>query len=327
MGADPAVVEAPADPDAGSSDISDEEVSALLEKGDAAGYGGAGQVRPYELPRISRTQLPMLQVAGKSFAERARPVLSALMGRDANAELLSIDTVKAPDLEAALPVPGSVAVLRLKPLPGLAFVSVEPKLLLALLDGFFGGSGRAAAEPQAAVAPAAQRFLALVLRSLGPVMAAAFAPVTPIEPELVKLEQNPKLLQLGGPHESLTVMRVQVEFGADSGRIDWLLPEALLEPIRETLATDGGKPPVRKQDPWGPALGAGLKEAELEVRAILSQAEVSLGDLVRLAPGDIIPIEPPQEALLLVGDVPVHRGRFGVSQGKNALKIIPGGTA
>ncbi len=54
---------------------------------------------------------------------------------------------------------------------------------------------------------------------------------------------------------------------------------------------------------------------------------MSLRELVRLSPGDIIPIEPPQEVTLLVGDVPLHRGRFGVSQGRNALKIIPGGPA
>ncbi len=58
-------------------------------------------------------------------------------------------------------MPASLAVVRLKPLTGYAFVSVEPALLLTLLDGFFGGSGRANADPQAAVAPAAQRFLAL----------------------------------------------------------------------------------------------------------------------------------------------------------------------
>ena len=97
--------------------------------------------------------------------------------------------------------------MRLKPLPGFAFVSVEPKLLLALLDGFFGGSGRAATEAQAAIAPAALRFLALMLRTLGPELTAAWAPVTPIELELVKQEVNPRLLQLGAPHDSLTVMR------------------------------------------------------------------------------------------------------------------------
>jgi flagellar motor switch protein FliM len=324
MASQPVPAEEPAPDSApGSSDISEEEVSALLEKPHADG------VRPFDFSsqRINRTQLPMLQIIGKSFAERAKVALSGLLSRDANVEFTSVDSVKAVDLQASLPSPGSVAVVRLKPLPGFAFVSVEPKLLLALLDGFFGGSGRAATEPQAAIAPAALRFLALMLRTLGPELTAAWAPVTPIELELVKQEVNPRLLQLGGPNDSLTVMRFTLEFAAHSGPIDFLLPDASLAPVRETLASDGGKPPARKQEAWGPALGVGLQDAELELRAVLAQAKISLGDLVRLTPGDIIPIEPPQDVTLLVGDVPLHRGRFGVSQGRNALKIIPGGPA
>jgi flagellar motor switch protein FliM len=306
-----------------SSNISEEEVSALLEK------STTDAVRPFDFAaqRINRTQLPMLQVVGRSFAERAQVALSGLLSRDAHCEFGSLDTVKAAELQASLPTPGGVAVLRLKPLPGFAFVSVEPKLLLALLDGFFGGSGRAAAEPHAAVAPAALRFLALMLRTLTPDLTAAWAPVTPIELELVKQEVNPRLLQLGGANDSLIVMRFTVEFAAHGGHIDLILPDASLAPIRESLASDGGKPPARKQDSWAPALGVGLQEAELEVRAVLARASISLGDLVRLTPGDIIPIEPPQDVTLLAGDVPLHRGRFGVSQGRNALKIIPGGTA
>ena len=47
--------------------ISDEEVSALLEKNSADG------VRPYDFTsqRINRMQLPLLEVVCKSFAERA----------------------------------------------------------------------------------------------------------------------------------------------------------------------------------------------------------------------------------------------------------------
>jgi flagellar motor switch protein FliM len=324
MASQPAPAEAPEPDSAGdSSSISEEEVSALLEKSATDG------VRPFDFAaqRINRTQLPMLQIVGKSFAERAKVALSALLSRDANCEFGSVDIVKAADLQASLPTPGGVAVVRLKPLPGYAFVSMDPKLLLALLDGFFGGSGRAATESQAAVAPAALRFMALMLRTLSPDFTAAWAPVTPIELELVKQEVNPRLLQFGGANDSFTVMRFTVEFAAHSGPIDLLLPDAALEPIRESLASDGGKPPARKQDAWAPALGVGLQEAELELRAVLAQAQISLGDLVRLTPGDIIPIEPPQDVTLLAGDVPLHRGRFGVSQGRNALKIIPGGSA
>ncbi len=276
--------------------ISDEEVSALLEK------NGADAVRPYDFAaqRINRMQLPLLEVVSKSFAERAGASLSTLLGRDAAMQFTSLESAKSADLQAALPVPASLAVVRLKPLPGFAFVSVEPDLLLTLLDGFFGGSGRATVDP------------------------AAWAPVTPLELELVKQETNPRLVQLGAPLEALLVVKFTVEFGARSGRIDWLLPEALLAPVREALAADGGQTTLLSQEAWAPALTAALQDAELDTRAVLAQAQISLRELVRLSPGDIIPIEPPQQVTLYAGDIPLYRGRFGVSQGRNALKILSG---
>ncbi len=299
--------------------ISDEEVSALLEK------SAPDAVRPYDFTaqRINRMQLPLLEVVCKSFAERAGASLAALLGRDASMQFTSLESSKSADLQAALPVPAPLAVVRLKPLPGFAFVSVEPSLLLTLLDGFFGGSGRAT-DPQAAVAPAAQRFLALLLRSFAADLTAAWAPVTPLELELVKQETNPRLVQLGAPNAALLVARFTVEFAARSGRIDWLLPEDLLAPVREVLAADGSQTSVRKQEAWAPVLSAALQDAQLDTRAILAQAQISLRELVRLSPGDIIPIEPPQQVTLLAGDVPVYHGRFGVSQGHNALKILSG---
>jgi flagellar motor switch protein FliM len=298
-------------------------VSALLERRNAEG------VRPYDLTahRVNRTQLPMLEVISKSFADRMATSLSVLLGRDATVQFSALEPAKAGELQAALPVPASLFVVKIKPLPGLAFVSVEPNLLLALLDGFFGGTGRATSDNQAAIAPAALRFLALMLRSFAPDLTAAWTPVTAVELELVKQETNPRLMHLGGPQDPLLVLQFTVEFAARSGRIDWLLPEALLAPIREALAGEGGGAPVRKPEIWGPAISNALHEAELETRAILAQAQISLRDLVRLTPGDIIPIEPPQQVTLLAGEIPLYRGRFGISQGRNALKITPGGPA
>jgi flagellar motor switch protein FliM len=313
--------EAAEDAPAASSDISQEEVSALLEQ------NAAGGVRPFDFgaQRINRSQLPMLQLIGKTFAERAKVTLSGLVNREVTCEFTSIDSVKPADLTASLPSPGSVAVVRLKPLAGQALVSVEPGLLLALMDGFFGGSGSGVVDGQAAVAPATQRFLALVLRSLSSDFTAAWTPVSPLEIELVKQETNPRLLPLGAAQDSLTVVRFTAEFASTAGRIDWVLPDSLLAPLREALASDGASAPAVKQEPWAPELGSALQEAQVEIRAILAQAEISLRELVRLVPGDIIPIEPPQDVSLLVGDVALRRGRFGVSQGRNALKILPGG--
>jgi flagellar motor switch protein FliM len=318
-----------AEADPAAPAVSDEEVSALLEPAAPAG------IRPYDFSaqRINRTQLPMLEIIARSFAERVTGSLCALLGRDMHLVFESLESVRAPDLQASLPAPGTVAVLRMKPLPGLAFVRMDPILLLALLDGFYGGAGQPTADAQAATAPAAQRFFALILRSIASDWTAAWSAVPAVatvaaaEIEIVKLELNPRLLQLGAPQESVLVTRFGVVFGAQAGHLDWLWPDALLAPVRDALAADGGKSASapRKQEPWAPVLAQTLKSAELELRAILTQVQISLGGLVRLAPGDVIAIEPPQQVLLMAGEVPLHRGRFGVSQGRNALKILPGG--
>jgi flagellar motor switch protein FliM len=300
--------------------ISDEEVSALLE------HDGNDAVRPYDFTaqRIDRMQLPLLEVVSRGFAERAGASLSALLGKEAGLQFMSLESARSADLQAALPMPASLAVVRLKPLPGFAFVSVDPVLLLTLLDGFFGGSGRAAAEPAAAIAPAAQRFLALLLQRIAVDWVTAWAPVTPLEFELVKQETNPRLMRLGAPQDSILVLKFSVDFGPSSGRIDLLMPETLLAPVREALAVDGGQTPLRKQEAWRPELIAALKDAQVETRAVLSQTHISLRELVRLSPGDIIPIEAPQRATLCAGEVTLYRGRFGVSQGRYALKVLPG---
>src|SRR6202000_1689160 len=103
--------------------------------------------------------------------------------------------------------------------------------------------------------------------------------------------------------------------------------DALLSPIREALAGDGAAAPPRKHEAWGPVLTSALQDAQLDARAVLAQAPSSLPELVKLSPGDIIPIEAPQQVTLLAGDVPLYRGRFGISQGHNALKILPGALA
>jgi flagellar motor switch protein FliM len=307
--------------DTGRHAISEEEVSALLEK------SAAETAVPFDLAarRISRTQLPMLEFLCRTFAERAAATLSGLLSREIGMQFETLQSMPAGDLTAAMPQPAALVVVRMKPLPAAAFLCVDPALLLTLLDGFFGGSGRAAAGTEAVAAPAAQRFLALMARSLGVDAIAAWVPIAAVEWELLRQETNPRFAQLGEPRDMLIVAKFTVTCGEHVGRIDWLLPETLLAPVREALAADGGKPAVRPQAAWAPALTAALQRAELEARAVLGEAQISLGELVRLSPGDILPIASPQQVVLLAGDVPLYSGKFGVSQGRNALKILARG--
>jgi len=314
----------PSGADAGgdAAAISEEEVSALLEK------NSTDTAIPFDLStrRLSRTRLPMLEFICRDLAGRASTSLSAFLTRAVSLQFEGLQSATAGEAQAALPSPAAVAIVNLKPLPGTASVAVEPTLLLMLLDAFFGGSGREVGDAAAVIAPAAQRFLALLVKTLAPDVTAAWAPIAAIELELVKQESEARFVQIGEP-DRLIAARFSVSLGAFQGHLELQLPERLLGPVLEGLASEGGKLAVRPKVSWTPALAAGLQWAELEARAILAEAEISLGELVRLSPGDIIPIAAPQQVALLAGDVLLFRGKFGISQGRNALKITTrGGT-
>jgi len=307
----------------GAAAISEEEVSALLEK------TSTDTAVPFDLSarRISRTRLPMLEFICRNFATRASTTVSGLLTREVSLQFESLQSVTAGDSEAALPTPAAVGIVNLKPLPGAALLTIEPGLLLMLLDAFFGGTGREASDAAAVIAPAAQRFFALLTKTLAPDVAAAWLPIAPIEMELVKQESNARFVRIGEPGDLLIAARFSVTLGAFQGRLEWLFPERLLQPVLEALASDGGKPVERTKISWAPVLAAGLQLAQVEARAILAEAEISLGELVRLSPGDIIPISPPQQVTLLAGNVPLYRGKFGISQGRNAIKITSRGAS
>jgi flagellar motor switch protein FliM len=90
----------------------------------------------------------------------------------------------------------------------------------------------------------------------------------------------------------MVVLKFTVEFGAHSGRIDWLMPEACWRRSARRWPATAASTPLRKQEAWAPVLGAALQDdGSSKTRAVLAQAQISLGELVRLSPGDIIPIE------------------------------------
>ena len=307
---------------AASPVISEEEAAALLEDADEG-------VRPYDLcaQRINRMRLPNLEYVAKGFATRAGSALSALLGREATVKFDALDRGKAGDLLAAMPSPASIAMLRLAPLPDQALLSVDPSLLLALLDGFFGGAGKVAADRQAAASSAAQRFLGLLLRTMAPEFKAAWAPLAPLEFEVLGLEHDARFVQFGAAADPVIIVRFVAEFAGTAGALQWLMPEAQLESVREILAADGSAQQARSNESWAPTLAAALQGAHIETRAVLGHAQISLRELVQLAPGDVIPIEAPEQVVLMAEDVPLYHGRFGISQGHNALRILHGAMA
>ena len=64
-----------------------------------------------------------------------------------------------------------------------------------------------------------------------------------------------------------------------------------------------------------------MQTAEVEVAAILAEKKMVLGDILSLNVGEIIPIEVQDPITAFVNRVPMIRGKYGVKNGRYALRV------
>jgi flagellar motor switch protein FliM len=73
---------------------------------------------------------------------------------------------------------------------------------------------------------------------------------------------------------------------------------------------------------WINALRGEIEMATVTLTGRLLETEFTLRDMLHLKPGDIIPVETPNLATVCAENVPVLRGAFGLSHGKNSIKVL-----
>jgi flagellar motor switch protein FliM len=72
---------------------------------------------------------------------------------------------------------------------------------------------------------------------------------------------------------------------------------------------------------WSQTLTQQLQIAEIELSVPLGHAQVTLGDIVKLKVGDVVPIVMSDKVRATVDAVPVMECSYGIRNGQYALKI------
>jgi flagellar motor switch protein FliM len=317
----------------GSNDLlSQEEIDALLhgvEGGDVeteAAEAGPGGARAYDLTsqdRIVRGRMPTLEMINERFARHMRISLFNLLRRTAEISVGGVKMLKFGEYVHSLFVPTSLNLVRIKPLRGTALFIIDPKLVFILVDNFFGGDGRFHAKIEGReFTPTEMRVIQIMLDSSFHDMKEAWAPVMPVEFEYLNSEVNPQFANIVSPTEVVVVSTFHIELDGGGGDMHVTIPYSMIEPIREVLDTGIQSDRSVVDERWVKALREELKVAELEINCFLTEVDVSLHDVLNMRPGDIIPVDLPQLVTLRAEGIPVFRGRFGVSEGYNAVKVV-----
>ena len=311
--------------------LSQDEIDALLHGVDAGDVGTEddetfdGVARSFDFAsqdRIVRGRMPTLEMINERFARYFRISFFNMLRRTAEISVSGVQMMKFSEYMHSLFVPTSLNMVKIAPLRGTALCVIDPKLVFITVDNYFGGTGRHAKIEGREFSPTETRVIQIILEQVFKDLEEAWKPVLKLDFKFLSMEVNPQFANIVSPTEVVVVSGFQVELDGGGGNFYMVMPYSMLEPIRELL--DAGIASDRAEqddDRWSSALREEIKSAPVEMSCELTDAEMRLGDLLNLKEGDIIPIEYPESITLVVDEVPLFRGTYGVSKGSKAVKI------
>lgn len=199
---------------------------------------------------------------------------------------------------------------------------MEARLVFILVENFFGGDGRYHAKIEGReFTPTERRIIQMLLKLVFEDYKDAWAPVMDVGFEYLDSEVNPAMANIVSPTEVIVVSSFHIELDGGGGDFHVAMPYSMLEPIRELLdagvQSDKGDTDVR----WSKALRDEIMDVKVELKAKLLETELSLRELMELRPGDIIPVEMPENLLVFVEDLPTFHAKMGRTKENVALKI------
>jgi flagellar motor switch protein FliM len=291
--------------------LSQDEVDALLsavndDESDELGGGlddfdddyddddGSENVQPYDLTnqdRVIRGRMPILEIIYERFIRSFRVSLSNSLRKISTISMISTDLLKFGEFVNTLPIPSCMCIMRFNELRGPALIVFESKLAYAIIDSYFGGTDRPFTKIEG------KEFTSIELSFMRRVMdmaitdlEEAWAPVHKIDAQYSRTEINPQFVGVVPPSDVIITTTFEVEFESASGTIMVVIPYSTIEPIKQKLSSSYQSENDTVDSLWTQSFQEHVKLAEAQAVVKLGDTSMSVGDLVSLQIGDIIPL-------------------------------------
>ena len=312
--------------------LSQDEVDALLRgmgEGDVETEGGDDtddtSAQSYDFTnqeRIVRGRLPALDIINERFARGFQRHFNEMIMSSVEVTANEVRIIKMIDYLRNLFVPTSLNLYRINPLNGVSLFTLDSKLIFTAVDMYFGGTGLLPFKIEGReYTPVEMSMVRSVLDIAALNLYKAWAPVMDIDIEYMHSEMNPKFVSIVDATDMIVVSPINVRFEGVEGRIDIVMPYAMLEPVRDKLEEGMSNLQGESDNRWARTLKEESKNIEVEVSVNLLEVTMSVSDLMHMEKGDVIPIEMPKEVSVKAEGITFVRGKLGESNSKKAVEI------
>lgn len=311
--------------------LSQEEIDALLN--DVSGEEKSNSNEPERFngklirrfdpstqQRTIRTRLQDMDTINESFARRLRLTLEDLLRRGGDISVKPqqlLQLKKYSDFTRSLPVPSSINLISMAPLVGSTVIVFPPELILMTVDSLFGGDGRLALRAEGRdFTRTEQRIINRIVESVLDTYQEAWEGFFPITPTHQRSETQARFANIVDTPSELVVDSIfRLEFGNFECDFHICMPYSMIEPISGNNTNNEDEQARLKR------LSQEVTQSDVELIAHFVDIETTIGRLMNLSEGDILPIELPTDITVEVDGVAVMTSEYGTIEDRKALRV------
>jgi flagellar motor switch protein FliM len=266
---------------------------------------------------VSYERLPMLDIVFDRMVRMMSTSLRNFTSDNIEVSLDNITSVRFGDYLNSIPLPAMLGVFRAEEWDNYGLMTIDSSLIYSIVDVLLGGRRGTAAmriegRPYTTIEQTlVERMISVVLKD----MCGAFEPLSPVNFTFDRLETNPRFATIARPPNAAVLIKLRVDMEDRGGRLEVLFPYATLEPVRELLLQRFMGEKFGRDTIWETHLATELWRAHVDLRAIMDETSMSLGEVMNFEVGQTIMFNktPSDEILLKCGDVPMVSGSLGRS--------------
>jgi flagellar motor switch protein FliM len=241
--------------------------------------------------KFSREHVRALQIVNETFARQFSNVLASTLRAVSQVTLTSVDQLTYDEYIRSTDAPTYLAILSMDPLPGAGILHLPMAVAMSAVDRLLGGSGAGAypSRPLTDIEAGLMRGLTQrVLRELS----YAFESLVEVDAQLVMQESNPQFAQIAAPTEMVVVASFDMRIGNQAGQATLCLPFSSLSGVLEGFLgkTQFGGNGEEARSVAAQKVAQRLQSASVDVSVAFNPISLPSGDIVSLAPGDVVPL-------------------------------------
>mgnify|MGYP002515726226 FL=1 len=307
-----------------SNILNQDEIDSLLNDG-AGREEHTGVQALLNTSTVSYERLPMLEIVFDRLVRLMSTTLRNFTQFNIEITLEGIDTMRFGDYLDAVAQPSMMSVFKAEEWDNYGLMTIDSSLIYTMVDVLLGGRrGTAAMRLEGRPFTVIERNLIekmvhLVLSDLS----AAFDPLSPVTFRFDRLETNPKFAMISRPSNAAVVAKFRIDMEDRGGRIELLLPYAMLEPVRELLLQGFMGEKFGRDSIWENHLAEALWVSEIDLLAVLDRHMTSLKQGLNWKVGTrlLLNATPDSEVEMVCGDIPMFYGHMGRKNDYIAIQI------